>query len=91
MARPGDISAGLHEEELTRFDRLTNARLAVEPVDTTDFERPSRWVAEYRSGLRADDALHVAVCARLNARFYAADAALARAAAEFGVVVRRVA
>lgn len=91
MARRGDISAQLHEEGLERFDRLVSTRLALEAVDTTDFERARNWIADYRSGLRAGDALHLAVCARLNARLCTADAALARAASEVGVAVQRVA
>lgn len=91
MARRGDISAQLHEEGLERFDRLVSTRLALEAVDTTDFERARNWIADYRSGLRAGDALHLAVCARLNARLCTADEALARAATEVGVAVQRVA
>lgn len=91
MARRGDISAQLHEEGLERFDRLVSTRLALEAVDTTDFERARNWIADYRSGLRAGDALHLAVCARLNARLCTADEALARAATEVEVAVQRVA
>lgn len=90
MARRGEVSADLHREGLERFDRLVSARIAVEPIDSTDFERARNWIADYRSGLRAGDALHLAVCARLNARLCTADAALARAASEVGVAVRRV-
>jgi len=91
MARRGDISAQLHEEGLERSDRLVSARLAVEAVDSTDFERARNWIADYRSGLRAGDALHLTVRARLNARLCTADEALARAATEVGVAVQRVA
>lgn len=91
MARRGDISAALHQEGLARFDRLVSARLAVEPIDGADFERARNWIADHRSGLRAGDALHLAVCARLNAKLCTADATLARAATEVGVTVHRVA
>ena len=67
MARRGDISADLHREGLERFDRLVNTHLAVEAVDTTDFDRARGWIADYGSGLRAGDALHLAVCMRLSA------------------------
>ncbi|MHB8788033.1 MAG: type II toxin-antitoxin system VapC family toxin [Thauera sp.] len=91
MARRGDISADLHREGLERFDRLVSARLSTELVDTTDFDRARSWIADYRSGLRAGDALHLAVCARLSARLCTADGPLARAAADVGVAVQKVA
>ena len=90
MARRGDISADLHREGLERFDRLVNTRLAVEAVDTTDFDRARGWIAAYRSGLRAGDALHLAVCKRLSATLCTADDTLARAADKVGVAVLRV-
>ena len=90
MARRGDISANLHREGLERFDRLVSARLAVEAVDTTDFDRARGWIADYHSGLRAGDALHLAVCKRLSATLCTADDTLARAADKVGVAVLRV-
>ena len=87
MARRGDISANLHREGLERFDRLVSARLAVEAVDTTDFDRARGWIADYHSGLRAGDALHLAVCMRLSATLCTADDTLARAADKVGVAV----
>ena len=91
MARRGEISADLHREGLERFDRLISARIAVEPINSADFERARNWIADFRSRLRAGDALHLAVCARLNARLCTADTALARAASQAGVAVQRVA
>lgn len=90
MARRGDISADLHREGLERFDRLVSARLAVEAVDTPDFDRARFWVADYRSGLRAGAALHLAVCSRVSATLCTADGTLARAAGNVGVAVQRV-
>ena len=91
MARRGDISADLHREGLERFDRLVSTRLAVEAVDTTDFDRAGSWISDYRSGLRAGDALHLAGCMRLSATLGTADDTLARAADTLGVAVQRVA
>lgn len=88
MARRGDISAGLHAEGLRRFERFVAARLAVEAVDTADFDRASAWIADFSRGLRAGDALHLAVCARLNAQLCTADETLAQAALAVGVGVR---
>ena len=90
MARRGDISPTLHHEGLSRFDRFVTARLAVEAIETTDFDRAQYWIGDVRSGLRAGDALHLAVCARLNAQLSTADETLAKAASTVGVSVRTV-
>ena len=90
MARRGDVSTGLHREGLERFDKLVSARLAVEAVDTADFDRARGWIAGYHSGLRAGDALHLAVCMRLSATLCTADDTLARAVDKVGVAVQRV-
>ena len=87
MARRGDISAGLHRDGLARFDRLIDTRLAVEAIDTTYFDRARAWLADYRSGLRAGDALHLAACVRLNALLCTADETLARTGLAVGVAV----
>ncbi|ENO74907.1 MULTISPECIES: type II toxin-antitoxin system VapC family toxin [unclassified Thauera] len=90
MARRGDVSTDLHRKGLERFDKLVSARLAVEAVDTADFDCARGWIADYRSGLRAGDALHLAVCMRLSATLCTADATLARGADKVGVAVQRV-
>ena len=90
MARRGDVSTGLHREGLERFDKLVSARLAVEAVDTADFDRARGWIAEYHSGLRAGDALPLAICMRLSATLCTADDTLARAVDKVGVAVQRV-
>lgn len=90
MARRGGISADLHRDGLTRFERFVDARLAVEAVDTADFDRARVWIADYRSGLRAGDALHLAACIRLNALLCTADATLAKAGLAVGVPVHMV-
>ena len=90
MARRGDISADLHREGFARFDRLVSARLAVEAVDTTDFDCASGLIADYRSGLSACDSLHLALCMRLSATLCTADDTLAGAAGKVGVAVQRV-
>lgn len=91
MARRGDITAELHRQGLERFDRLVSARLAVEAIDTADFDRARAWLTDFRSGLRAGDALHLAVCMRLSATLCTAHDTLARAAEKLGVTVQRVA
>ncbi|WP_281049915.1 PIN domain-containing protein [Thauera sp. GDN1] len=59
-------------------------------MNTADFDRARLWIADYRRALRAGDALHLAVCARLGARLCTADGTLARAAASVGIAVQTV-
>lgn len=91
MARRGDISADLQTQGLARCERFITARLAIETVTTTDFDRARSWVADYSSGLRAGDALHLASCMRLGASLCTADMTLAATADRFGIAVRRLA
>ncbi len=91
MARRRDITAELHHEGLARFGRFVDTRLAMEPVVSADFDRATGWISNYDTGLRAGDALHLAVCARINARLCTADETMADAASRVGVAVHRVA
>lgn len=88
LARRGDISPTLHREALERFDHFVTSRLSVEAVATADFDRAGQWMCDYRTGLRAGDALHLAVCVRLNAQVCTADESLIRVARSLGLTVR---
>lgn len=90
MTRRGDISPALHHEGLARFNRLIDARFIVESLVNADFDRATTWIADYRNRLRAGDALHLAACARLNAKLCTTDVALADAAAAIGMEVHRM-
>lgn len=90
MARRGDLPPQLHREGLERFRRFVAARLRTEPPAVADFERASIWLENYRSGLRAGDALHLAICARTAATLCTADRILADAAAGLGLAVMRI-
>lgn len=90
LARRGDISADLHRVANERFEQFVAARLAVECVSPADHERARNWLLDFRSGLRAGDALHLAVCARLGAQLCSADDALIRAAQEHKLVTYRL-
>lgn len=90
IARRSDLTPELHHEGLVRFARFVDTRLAMEPVVGADFERATGWISDYRTGLRAGDALHLAVCARLNVQLCTADGMLAGAASAVGVRVHTV-
>lgn len=90
IARRGDISPETHTAAMARFRRFTADRLSIEPPEAADFERAAVWLERFETGLRAADALHLAICARRSATLCTADAPLARAAESFGIRVQRV-
>ena len=70
---------------LAEFARLVEDSLVVVPVSSMDFRTAARFVDQHQTGLRAGDALHLAVCARHGARMVTFDKTLATAAITFGV------
>lgn len=90
MVRRGDINASLHREGLTQLRRFVATRLQVEAPAAVDFERATVWLEDYASGLRAADALHLAIAARAGAVLCSADTALLAAAAGLGLASEAV-
>jgi predicted nucleic acid-binding protein len=91
IARRGEIDAATHAATLAQFRRFAADRLIVEPPEAADFERAAGWLERFDTGLRAADALHLAICARRSATLCTADETLAHAADAFGVRAQRVA
>ena len=90
LARQKTISARLHNEAQSRFRRFAAERLTLEPLLPIDFDRASHLVEHYASGLRADDAVHLALCQRLNATLCTADKVMVSAAKTVGIAILRV-
>lgn len=90
LARRGAIDAGRHAAALERFRRFAAERLTFEPPLARDFERAAAWLERFESGLRAGDALHLAVCERRGAMLSTADDTLHAAAVALGVSAERV-
>lgn len=90
MARRGDVDARLHREGLLQFRRFVAARLKVETPIAADFDRAAVWLEDYPSGLRAGDALHLSIAARVGAALCSADNTLLAAAADLGLVTEAV-
>ena len=89
-AKKGNISARLHKEILARFRRFAHARLTLEPLQAGDFERAATMTDRYVTGLRAADALHLALCARLGLTLCTADKVIIAAAEACGVNAGRI-
>ncbi|MEK7752638.1 MAG: type II toxin-antitoxin system VapC family toxin [Acidobacteriota bacterium] len=89
-ARAGQIAPKLHREALAKFRRFAAGHLTLAPPEAADFERAAALLDHYATGLRAGDALHLAICARQRAVFCTADKILAEAAIALGVRTEKV-
>ena len=83
--RTGTIEAHHRADALTMFARLCNDNLAVMPVSRMQFHMAARFADQYALGLRAGDALHLAICADQGATICTLDRRLAEAALVAGV------
>lgn len=90
IARRGEIDRKTHAATLARFRTFAAERLSMEPPEASDFERAASWLERFAAGLRAADALHLAICARRSALLCTADQTLVRAAETFGVRALRI-
>jgi uncharacterized protein len=78
--RTGEIEARHRANALTMFTRLCNDNLTVMPVSRAQFRMAARFADQYALGLRARDALHLAVCAEQGATICTLDRRLSEAA-----------
>lgn len=83
--RTGQIQPEHRAECLAGFARLVEESLVVMPVSSANFRTAARFVDQHQTGLRAGDALHLAVCAHHGGRMVTLDRTLAAAAIAFGV------
>jgi uncharacterized protein len=72
-------------DALTMFMRLCKDNLVVMPVSRSQFRSAARLADQYGSGLRAGDALHLAICAEQGATLCTLDRRLGEAAPTLGV------
>ena len=91
IVRRGELAPAAHAETMARFRSFVADRLILEPPEPSDFLRAADWLEVAGAGLRAGDALHLAICTRRSATLCTADASFARAAESFGLRVHLVA
>lgn len=72
-------------EVLSVFARLADENLEVWPVTRADFRTAARFADQHASGLRAGDALHLAISAERGAPICTLDRAMIAAARMLGV------
>lgn len=90
MARRGDIPARLHRDGLAQLRRFVAARSQVTTPIAADFKCAAVWLEDDSSGLRAGDALHLSIAARVGAVLCSSDNALLAAAADLGLATEAV-
>ena len=83
--RTGQIDVTHRAEALAAFTRLSKDTFAVLPVTGHQFRTAARFADQYETGIRAGDALHLAVCIDHGATLCTLDQRLREAASHFGV------
>jgi uncharacterized protein len=83
--RAGHIGVAHRADVLATFTRLTTESFTVVPVSRLQFRTAGRFVEQHMLGLRAGDALHLAICADHGATLCTLDRRLSEAGAALGV------
>src|SRR6202034_3038586 len=65
--RTEQIEAGHPADALTMFTRICNDSSTILPVSRSQFRMAARFADQHGLGLRAGDALHLAICAEQGA------------------------
>jgi predicted nucleic acid-binding protein len=83
--RTGQIDEGRRAASLAAFTRLCAESLTQLPVSRPHFRTAAILASQYAAGLRAGDALHVAICAGHGATLCTLDKKLSQAGSALGV------
>jgi predicted nucleic acid-binding protein len=83
--RTGQIMSGDRAEALAAFTRLATDSFIVMPVSRSQFRTAARFADQHVLGLRAGDALHLAVCADHGATLSTLDRRLSDAGSALGI------
>ncbi len=85
--RTNEISSSNRADALAVLVSLTEQSFTRLSISSADFQTAARFVDQYLTGLRAGDALHLAVAANHGARITTLDKGLAKAADSLDVSV----
>jgi hypothetical protein len=83
--RRGQIEAAHRADALAMFARLRAENFGTLPVTALEFRTASTYADQHALGLRAGDALHLAICAGHGARLCTLDRRLSEAGPSLGV------
>lgn len=87
--RVGAIDSATRQQAMALFQRFASARLTLIEVDPADF-RTAAVLIESPFGLRAGDALHLAIARRIGARLGSLDHRQLTAAKGLGIPILRL-
>jgi predicted nucleic acid-binding protein len=82
--RTGQLDEETRAEALTLFTRFCTETVSILPISGLHFRIAARFADQHTPGLRAADALHLAICADHGASLYTLDRRLADAGAALG-------
>ena len=88
--RIGALEEAYRREALALFERSAAASMEMIPVATSHFKAAARFATEYKLGLRAADALHLAIAAERDATLCTLDKRLAKAGKALGVATKLI-
>ena len=88
--RTGQISIGLRDEALQSFAAFQGGMILL-PVKPSDFRVAAKFFEHYETGIRANDALHLAVVREYGATLCTLDQRLAKAGPQLGVAAELIA
>jgi predicted nucleic acid-binding protein len=83
--RTGQIGTTHRAEALAMLTRLVTDSFTVVPVSRLQFRTAARFADQYSLGLRAGDALHLAICADHGANLCTLDRRLSDAGSALGI------
>jgi hypothetical protein len=83
--RSRQIKPANRADALAAFSRIIDESFTILPVETLQFRTAARLADQYQLGLRAGDALHLAVCADHGATLCTLDRSLSEAGPGVGV------
>ena len=86
--RTGQIDVQRRAAALAAFNRLVSESLTVLAVTSSQFRDAARFTDRHALGIRAADALHLAIASDQGATLYTLDRQLAEAGPELGVPTR---
>lgn len=85
--RSRKIAEADRAEALATFSRMARDNFTSLPIDSAHFHRAAQFADRYELGLRAADALHLAICVDFGATFCTLDRRVARVGPAFGARV----
>lgn len=86
--RTGQIDKAHRAEAMAAFAKLSHESLDIFAIGAVEFRAAAHFCDQYASGLRAGDALHIAVAANRGARLVTLDKKLSDAGAALNVRTR---